>query len=299
MLPAPFGRAGSARAARVVAPLAVAGGAATELVVLGNLNGQLAWATPLVLVLAGGCSLVLSLRLASAAASGGARTGPCRAAGGARNLGRRNRLGTPPTGPSRRWSSQRRERPRSGRPRRRVRARAPGARPRDGAGSLLGLLPVASAAPAVRALPGRGPGRAPDSARGSASLTAAVRYVNAHGGGTIAVSSQSSAASVIVSSGANVAGIGGFPGRESSVIAVVAGREVRAGRLRWILAETGGGTALPGDTRTGSQSAIEAVRAACPAVKIPTGSGSSATIYDCLGHAAAVQSGSSQKAGHG
>ena len=51
----------------------------------------------------------------------------------------------------------------------------------------------------------------------SASLTSALAYVKAHGGGTIGVSSQQGAAASIIDSGANVAGLGGFSGRESEV----------------------------------------------------------------------------------
>jgi hypothetical protein len=49
----------------------------------------------------------------------------------------------------------------------------------------------------------------------TAQLTAAVKYARAHGGGTIAVSSQQGAAATIIESGTDVAGIGGFSGRES------------------------------------------------------------------------------------
>ena len=49
----------------------------------------------------------------------------------------------------------------------------------------------------------------------SQALTQALAYVAAHGGGTIAVSSQTGASTAIITSGANVAGIGGFSGRES------------------------------------------------------------------------------------
>src|SRR6202007_1579911 len=52
---------------------------------------------------------------------------------------------------------------------------------------------------------------------GSAALNAALSYARAHGGGTVGVESQSSAAQAILSSNADVAGLGGFSGRESSV----------------------------------------------------------------------------------
>ena len=51
---------------------------------------------------------------------------------------------------------------------------------------------------------------------GDGSLTQVLAYVKRHGGGTIAVSSQSSAAAAIISQHASVAGIGGFSGRESA-----------------------------------------------------------------------------------
>ncbi len=51
------------RGARVLAPLAIGAGVITELVVLGDLNGALGWAKPLLIALAGGCALVLALGL--------------------------------------------------------------------------------------------------------------------------------------------------------------------------------------------------------------------------------------------
>lgn len=115
-----------------------------------------------------------------------------------------------------------------------------------------------------------------------------MKYAKAHGGGTIAVSSQSSAAAAILSSGANVAGLGGFSGRESSVTAAWIASEVSAGRLRWELADGGQQRGAPGDTRTGSQAALSAVAKACRAVAISTGSGTTATMYDCSGRVAAI-----------
>ena len=51
----------------------------------------------------------------------------------------------------------------------------------------------------------------------SASLTSALAYIKANGGGTLAVSSQSTAAAAITASDADIVGIGGFSGRESEV----------------------------------------------------------------------------------
>ena len=75
---------------------------------------------------------------------------------------------------------------------------------------------------------------------GNLSLTKVLAYVRQHGGGTIAVSSQSSAAPAIIAEDANVAGIGGFSGRESDVSVSWLAQEVRAGKIRWVLAEQGG-----------------------------------------------------------
>jgi len=101
------------------------------------------------------------------------------------------------------------------------------------------------------------------------------------------VSSQSSAATAIVSSNANVAGLGGFSGRESSVSATWLADEVAAGRLRWVIADAIGGAALPGDTRTGSQTAMNVVANTCRRVTLDTSAGT-VTMYDCQGRAAAI-----------
>jgi hypothetical protein len=122
----------------------------------------------------------------------------------------------------------------------------------------------------------------------NATLTAAVAYAKAHGGGTIGVSSQSSAADAILSSDGDVAGLGGFSGRESSVTVKWLASEVAAGRLRWVIVDsTQGGGGLPGDTRTGSQTAMDAVAKSCKAVTLKTTNGT-ATMYDCSGRAAAI-----------
>jgi hypothetical protein len=129
-----------------------------------------------------------------------------------------------------------------------------------------------------------------------ATLTAAVRYASAHGGGTIGVGSQSSAAAAILASNANVAGLGGFSGRESSVSASWVAAEVASGRLRWVLADTGQGNGAPGDTRTGSQAAMSIVAQTCPSVSFTTTGGTKVTMYDCRGRSAAILSASSRKA---
>jgi 4-amino-4-deoxy-L-arabinose transferase-like glycosyltransferase len=133
------------------------------------------------------------------------------------------------------------------------------------------------------AVGGRGPGGGPFGGD-SASLAKAVRYVKAHGGGTIAVESQSGAAGEIVSSGVRVAGIGGFSGRESQVSVDWLANAVRSGRIRWVLVSSGGQAGMPGDGRTGSRTAMAAVQSSCRRVLSVGGSGSS-VLYDCLGRA--------------
>ena len=66
-------------------------------------------------------------------------------------------------------------------------------------------------------------------------------------------------------------------------------QEVAAGRLRWVIVDgtqTGGG-GLPGDTRMGSQAAMSIVASTCRKVTLST-SGSTTTMYDCQGRAAAI-----------
>jgi 4-amino-4-deoxy-L-arabinose transferase-like glycosyltransferase len=137
------------------------------------------------------------------------------------------------------------------------------------------------------------------------TISAAIAYAKAHGGGTVAVSSQSSAASAIVGEGAEVAGIGGFSGRESDVSVAWLAGEVGKGAIRWVLAEgtTGSsGPRLPGDTRQGSRRAMTAVRQACAKVTLSSsatggegqaagGRGGASALYDCSGRAAALARG--------
>jgi hypothetical protein len=155
--------------------------------------------------------------------------------------------------------------------------------PSGGAGS--GFAPPSSGGtPGASFGAGGGPG---GFGGDNATLTAAIRYAKAHGGGTVGVSSQSSAAEAILSSDGDVAGLGGFSGRESSVTVKWLASEVAAGRLRWIIADSNQGMRLPGDTRTGSQTAMDAVAKSCKAVTLKTSSGT-ATMYDCSGSAAAI-----------
>jgi 4-amino-4-deoxy-L-arabinose transferase-like glycosyltransferase len=133
------------------------------------------------------------------------------------------------------------------------------------------------------------------------TITAAIAYAKAHGGGTVAVSSQSSAASAIVSDGAEVAGIGGFSGRESDVSVAWLAGEVSHGKIRWVLTEGNGpsGPRLRGDTRQGSRKAMTTVTKVCTKVTLSLsassgegqaagGQGDESALYDCSGRAAAL-----------
>ncbi len=136
----------------------------------------------------------------------------------------------------------------------------------------------------------------------SRTITQALAYAKQHGGGTVAVSSQSSAASEIVSHGADVAGIGGFSGRESDVSVAWLAGEIGRDQIRWVLAEgsQASGPRLAGDTREGSRKAITAVTKACEKVTLSAGAtggeseaaggqgGGESTLYDCSGRAAAL-----------
>jgi 4-amino-4-deoxy-L-arabinose transferase-like glycosyltransferase len=120
---------------------------------------------------------------------------------------------------------------------------------------------------------------------GSTGLTQALAYVSEHGGGTIAVSSQSGASTAIITSGAKVAGIGGFSGRESEVDAQWLAEMVRSGRIRWVIASDGGFGG--NDGRVGSSKVMAAVEQVGKKVTVSTGS-STITLYDLSGQADAL-----------
>ncbi len=147
---------------------------------------------------------------------------------------------------------------------------------------------------------GVGPGAA-GGFGGADQLTSALSYISAHGGGTLAVSSQSTAATAIIDGHTNVAGIGGFSGRESDPSGAWLAQAVRDGKIRWVLDEqsSGFGSNTPGETRVGSKPAMAAVGKACQAVTLSTSTSTtdttgtsttagSGTLYDCQGDAAAL-----------
>ncbi|HEY5196007.1 MAG TPA: glycosyltransferase family 39 protein [Solirubrobacteraceae bacterium] len=127
---------------------------------------------------------------------------------------------------------------------------------------------------------------------GNISLTGVVSYVRAHGGRTVAVASQSTAATAIIDQDADVAGIGGFSGVESDVGISWLAQRVSSGAIRWVLSDATGTQAgfggLRGDDRTGSAAAIAAAAKTCTKVTLPSAPSTSGTLYDCQGHAAAL-----------
>ena len=120
----------------------------------------------------------------------------------------------------------------------------------------------------------------------NAGVNQALAYVKQHGGGTIGVSSQSGAASAIIQSGAKVAGIGGFSGRESEVSTQWLADAVRSGRIRWVL--TSGSSGFGGnDGRVGSSKVMAAVEKVGKKVTVTSGS-TTVTLYDLSGRADAL-----------
>jgi hypothetical protein len=130
---------------------------------------------------------------------------------------------------------------------------------------------------------GGGPGGGGRGGADSATQAAAIAYVRAHGGGTIATSSQNSTSAQVIA-GADIAAIGGFSGRESQVSASWLADAVQHGQIRWVLAGSGGGPRGVNDARTGSSDVMALVQQVCA----PT---SSTSLYDCAGQASALRSG--------
>ncbi len=290
------------RAARILAPAALVAGAITELVVLGNISGDLVWAKPLVIGLVVIGAVALALRLSSAirmlvlaVALAALMAAP--ATWAAETLGHATSATFPAGGPAsaaaggfggpggRHGFAGGRRLPFGGP----SAAGAPGvAEPSASAAGAPGV-----ARPFAGGVRGRSGSGAPGGPGGAGfggdttSLKAAVRYADTHGGGTLGVESQSSAAAAILSSRATVAGLGGFSGRESSVSASWLAMEVRDGRLRWILAEGDQGFAGPRDSRQGSSSALSIAERVGTRVTL-TSNGTQITMYDLKGKAAEI-----------
>jgi 4-amino-4-deoxy-L-arabinose transferase-like glycosyltransferase len=309
---------GSGRHARIFAPLVLAAAVATELAVLHDYPGQLSWLPAVLIVLCVLAALAIAvvrvkrLRLiAAAVAIGALLLAP--AVWAVDTLGHATSGTFPEGGPAN------------------VQGAGGGFGGRGGFGGPGGRRGAPRAGGGGRAggFGGFGGGGAIGAPIGNdRTITQAVAYAKRHGGGTVAVSSQSSAASAIIASGAKVAGIGGFSGRESDVSVGWLAHELSVGKIRWVLAEQAGGGAgasagrgapgAPGDTRAGAKAAMSAVANACQRVTLPTSAGggesasnagasslfsgesagagatgggesaSSSSLYDCQGRAAAL-----------
>ena len=316
MLPAPFGVARGRRSARIIAPLAIVAGAITELVVLGNLNGQLSWA--------GAAGDRDRLRVGDPA-----RRAPCSA---------RPRRRSSPSRCSPCWPRPRpgRPRPSATRPagpspaaaRRARRWAAPAAGPVGG--------PAASAAPAACPACAGGPGAGgfggPSSGGfGAAPGTAGAAGASGQGQLGTGFADRRPADSVSGKRAAAACSAATAPRSPPRSLRQGTWRrddrrlesEQRRGRdpveqrrrrrprrllrtrelgqrnmdrLRgpvraacagcWRTPATTG--RLPGDTRTGSQSAISVVEKSCKSVTFTTSNGSKVTMYDCPGRASAI-----------
>ncbi|MGZ4168392.1 MAG: ArnT family glycosyltransferase [Solirubrobacteraceae bacterium] len=314
--------------ARIAAPAAIVAGVVTELVVLGTLSGQLSWAKPLVIVVGGASAVLLAMRLSlrlraaamavalaallAAPATWAAETighataatfpagGPASAQGGfggpggGRGAGFGGRgfggpggfappsggAGAPPGGSAQGFAAP------------------PGGASGSVGSGVRGLFTNPSSSSGFRRRFGFGGGAGAGGPGGmfggdSASLTAAETYAKAHGGGAIGVESQSAAAAAILANNGNVAGLGGFSGRESTVSAQWLAMEVQNGKLRWILADgtsqgfAGGFGGAGRDGRQGSAAALAIAEKVGRKVTF-TSNGSTVTMYDLQGKAPAI-----------
>jgi hypothetical protein len=165
------------------------------------------------------------------------------------------------------------------------------AAPPAGAASGTGLAAGAGGPGVAGAPAAAGPGLAGGAAGGQAmsggpfsgdtrSLAQAVAYARAHGGGTVAVSSQSGAAGQLIATGADVAAIGGFSGRESQVSIAWLADAVQSGQIRWVLTS---GDGMPQDGRIGASQVMAAV------ARVGTKVGSVSGLYDLQGKASALR----------
>lgn len=273
---------------RVFGPLTIAGGVATELLVIKNSATDMDWMVPVVIA-AGVAAVVLAIGLgdrwraiAVATVLGVLLVAP--GAWAVQTLDHATSSTFPAGGPaSAGGMGGMGGGPGNG-------ARPPGRGMRGGQG-LPGGAPPAAAPGATTGTQTGGPPSAMAGGGGggmfggnSQTLTEALAYVKAHGGGTVAVSSQSGASSSLITSGANVAAIGGFSGRESQVTPSWLADRVDAGEIRWVLTDSGGGKMQ--DSRVGSKDVMTAVQNTCKQVSSVSG------LYDCQGSTTALRAAS-------
>jgi 4-amino-4-deoxy-L-arabinose transferase-like glycosyltransferase len=275
---------------RVAGPAMLAGGALTEAMVIGTSATDLAWARWLIVgaTLAGALGLVLVAdqrvrKVVATAAVGVLLLAP--ASWAVQTLGHATSSTFPAGGPA---SAQ-------------TMGGGPGggmggARPSGGPPNMNGATATnrgTAASGTTSAATGRtaagsaataagGPGGAGGMFGGdTASLTSALSYIKANGGGTLVISSQSGASQSIIESGADVAAIGGFSGSETTVTTQWLADAVASGKVRWVLVSSGGN----GGMRDGRVGATEAMAAAA---KVGKAVSSVSGLYDLQGSASAI-----------
>jgi 4-amino-4-deoxy-L-arabinose transferase-like glycosyltransferase len=284
-------RAGDGRA-RVFGPLALLGGAATETAVLRANSGELSWLPPVLVLVLVPAAAVLATTGGTRWRNGALATALAvlliaPASWSVQTLGHATSGTFPAGGPasaSMFGGPGARGRFAGGPPMSGARGRFAGGPP---VGALTGTPPARAAMgmPGAGAAPGGlrfGNGGGPFGGN-SAGLNTALAYAKAHGGGTVTVSSQQGASQSIIASGANVAAIGGFSGRESEVSVAWFANAVQSGSIRWVIGASSGG-GMPQDSRVGASKVLAAVAKTCP--KITTGG---VTLYDCQGQASALR----------
>ncbi len=323
------------RVARVAMPAAIVAGVVTEIIVLGNLSGQLSWAEPLIIGAGGVCAVLLLAELsprrrAAMVAVAVAALLAAPATWAAETIGHATASTFPAGGPASAQAGSFGGPGGGGFGRGRFGFGGAGGAggPGFGGGFVPGMGqgfgPPSSGTPAPAGSAGSGvPGLFADpqsSTNGSrlrrrgvgatgfggggggfggpggafggnsTSLNVEVQYAKTHGGGAIGVESQSTAAAAILANDADVAGLGGFSGRESTVSAQWLAMEVRNGKLRWLVAgsQAGGGFGgFGGDSRQGSRAALAIAEQVGRKVTV-TANGTTATMYDLQGKAAAI-----------
>jgi hypothetical protein len=273
---------------RVFGPLAVLAGAATEIAVLSSEN-TMSWLKPVLVLVAATAAVVLANPGGRRWRSGAIATALAvlmlaPASWAVQTLGHATSSTFPAGGPASTGFGG------GGGP---GGGRGFGGPPGGAGGGQLQAPPSGGAAPTGGAAGAGGFGGAAGGGRfggggggfggdNSSAINAALSYAKAHGGGAVAVSSQSGASGSIINSGADVVAIGGFSGRESQVTISWFAQQVASGKIRWVIADSSGG-GMPTDSRVGSKDVMTAITKTCKAVKTSAG-----TIYDCQGSAAAL-----------
>jgi hypothetical protein len=273
------------RSGRIVGPLALGAGLATVLVVAHDVAGVPSWTSPVAIAVAVPAAVALALPNLSMTlrravlAAGVAALLAAPAVWSVQTLGHPTNGTFPAGGPIAQGGFGGPGGPGGG--------RGQGRFPGGGARGFGGTPPAGmQGALRPRSMAGGSPGggfgggaRALGGADSGAVATA-VAYARTHGGGTLATSSQTGASAQVIA-GQDVAGIGGFSGRESQVTPAWLADAVGAGRIRWVLTDSGGLHA-PGDTRVGSRSVMTVVTQACAKTNV-------SGLYDCAGQAAALR----------